>query len=269
MRPLHFRHPIGHNDTMRYLDLTLPTAAENLALDEALLETAEAAGQPLEMLRFWEAAGPMVVVGRSSHLNDEVLLEACRADNVPVLRRPSGGAAVVTGPGCLMYALVLSYEKRPHLKPLENAHRFVLDTLTSALAAVRPGVRCAGTSDLAIEDDGIASREDCNSATGIKKFSGNSVRCCRTHFLYHGTLLYDFPLEQVARYLKHPPRTPGYRNDRHHSLFVTNLGVSAKEIRRALIAAWDATEPCSDWPCELTARLAAEKYSQAVWNECR
>lgn len=254
---------------MHYLDLTLPTAAENLALDEALLETAEAAGRPLETLRFWESPAPMVVVGRSSHLNDEVQLDACLTDGVPVLRRPSGGAAVVAGPGCLMYALVLSYEKRPHLKPLENAHRFVLDTLTSALAPLRPGVRCAGTSDLAIDDAVATSRGDCSSANGLKKFSGNSVRCCRTHFLYHGTLLYDFRLEQVARYLKHPPRTPGYRNGRDHSLFVTNLEVSADAIRRAMTCAWEATEPCADWPRDLTARLAAEKYSQAAWNECR
>ncbi len=34
---------------------------------------------------------------------------------IPVLRRASGGAAIVIGPGCLMYALVLSYELRPSL----------------------------------------------------------------------------------------------------------------------------------------------------------
>ena len=47
----------------------------------------------------------MVVVGRSSRLDEEVHLDACRAAGVPVLRRPSGGAAIVSGPGCLMYAL--------------------------------------------------------------------------------------------------------------------------------------------------------------------
>ncbi len=36
---------------MHYLDLTLPTPAENLALDEALLEEAETAADPLETLR--------------------------------------------------------------------------------------------------------------------------------------------------------------------------------------------------------------------------
>jgi lipoate---protein ligase len=148
---------------------------------------------------------------------------------------------------------VLSYEKRPELRPLENAHRFVLGTIAAALETLRPGVHCAGTSDLAID---------------IKKFSGNSARCRRTHFLYHGTLLYEFPLLQISRFLKHPPRTPDYRGGRNHAVFVTNLNVPADAIRQAMSQAWNATEPSTDWPRELTARLAAEKYSQAAWNEC-
>ena len=82
---------------MRYLDLTLPTAAENLALDEALLEEAEAAGGPTEMLRLWESPQPLVVVGRSSRIDAEVRVDACRASGIPILRRASGGAAIVAG----------------------------------------------------------------------------------------------------------------------------------------------------------------------------
>jgi lipoate-protein ligase A len=251
---------------MRYLDLTLPTAAENLALDEALLEAAEAAGRPLETLRFWEATEPAVVVGRSSRLKEEVFLDVCEAQGAAVLRRPSGGAAIVAGPGCLMYAVVLSYEKRPQLRALENAHKFVLATIVSALATLRPGVRCAGTSDLAIGEKTCS--DACEINGNIKKFSGNSARCHRTHFLYHGTLLYAFPLDQIHQFLRHPPRTPDYREGRDHSGFVTNLNVPADAIRQAMSQAWDATEPYEDWPRELMNRLVKEKYSQAAWNEC-
>ncbi len=180
---------------MRYLDLTLPTAAENLALDEALLEEAEAGGGPNETLRLWEPRQTMVVVGRSSRIAAEVRTDACRELGIPVLRRPSGGAAIVTGPGCLMYALVLSYRLRPELRALSRTHQWVLGTLAAALETHVPGVRCCGTSDLAIDG---------------RKFSGNSARCRRGHLLYHGTLLYDFPLRLVGRCLNMPPRTPDY-----------------------------------------------------------
>ena len=239
---------------MQYLDLTLPTPAENLALDEALLEAAERAGRPAETLRLWEPDRPMVVVGRSSRVAAEVRLDVCRRRGIPVLRRVSGGAAVVTGPGCLMYAVVLSCRLRPALRAVDHAHRFVLATLASALRPLVPEVVCRGTSDLAI---------------GELKFSGNSLRVKRDHLLYHGTLLYDFPLELIEDCLEMPPRQPDYRNGRSHGGFVANLPLPASAIRPVLLTVWDATEPRADWPREATVRLAAEKYSRREWNERR
>ena len=240
----------------------MATLAENLALDEALLDEAlldeaildeaEAAGRPTETLRFWEPDEIGVVIGRSSKIEVETRPDACRAANLPVLRRPSGGAAIVTGPGCLMYALVLSIERRPVLRNVDRAHRFVLATLADALKPLVPEVTCRGISDLAMLD---------------RKFSGNSVRRKRSHLLYHGTLLYDFPLELIPRYLATPPRQPDYRAGREHATFVANLPLDAQAIRRALIAAWDAKDPRTDWPAEQTARLVTEKYGLAEWNE--
>ncbi len=236
---------------MRLLDLTLPTAAENLAFDEALLEEAEAAGRPTETLRFWEPQQPMIVLGRSSKIDDEVHRNACRKSAVPVFRRASGGAAIVTGPGCMMYAVVLSYPARPELRTPDRVHRFVLGIMAAALKPLVPGVRHRGISDLAV---------------GELKFSGNSIRCKRDHLLYHGTLLYDFPLELIDRWLSMPPRMPEYRGGRSHAAFMTNLPLPAAVIRRALIDAWDAAEPYGKLPERRISRLVAEKYGQGGWN---
>jgi lipoate---protein ligase len=236
---------------MRYLDLTLPTPEENLALDEALLEEAEAAAEARETLRLWEPHEPMIVVGRSSIVEEEVHVDPCRAHGVPILRRPSGGAAIVAGPGCLMYTLVLSYERRPELRPVVQAHAFVLGTIVKALDPLRAGVHSAGTSDLAVGD---------------RKFSGNSMRARRRHFLYHGTLLYQFRLALINLYLKPPPRMPEYRGGRNHAIFVANLSLSRESIGEALIQAWNASERSVDWPRALVARLVAERYSRADWN---
>ena len=237
---------------MRYLDLTLPSLAENLALDEALLEEAEAACQPLETLRLWEASQHAVVIGRSSHLAAEVRGEVCRDLHVPVLRRISGGAAVVVGPGCLMYALVLSLQLRPKLRFIDQAHAQVLGTIAAALRSSVSGLTLRGICDLTI---------------GEKKVSGNSVRCKREHLLYHGTLLYDFPLAMIGRCLAMPLRQPDYRQARPHDAFVANLPLAAVGLRSLLQTAWAAFEPCSDWPQTATRRLAAEKYSRPEWNE--
>lgn len=238
---------------MRLLDWTEPRPEANLAIDEALLDALEQ-GTGQETLRLWESPVEVVVVGRSSLVAREVNLPACRAMGVPVLRRPSGGAAVVAGPGCLMYAVVLSLDARPHLRAIDEAHRFVLGRVLAALGTLGIDARHAGTSDLALGD---------------RKFSGNSLRVRRRSLLYHGTLLYDFPLPRIAALLAEAPRQPEYRRQRGHAEFVTNLPASRDALAAALAAAFEATTPLDEWPRAEVARLVAEKYSTAAWNEGR
>ncbi len=234
------------------LDLTLPTPAENLALDEALLEAAEAGEGPAEVLRLWELPQPCVVIGRSSRLLTEVNEAACQQLQIPVLRRCSGGAAVVAGPGCLMYSVVLSYERHPSLHLLDQAHAFVLDTLVRALSTLAPGVERLGTSDL---------------TRNRLKFSGNSLRCKRDFLLYHGTILYQFPLGLISRCLGVPPRQPQYRQGRSHERFVDNFPATRQELNAAITQAWSVCAVLDHWPAARVAQLVQQRYSQASWNE--
>src|SRR5271165_3148381 len=95
---------------MHTLDLTLPTPAENLALDEALLLRAED-GAGGEVLRLWEWPRPAVVLGAGCRLAEDVDEAACVADGVPILRRSSGGGTVLLGQGCLLFTLVLRHDR--------------------------------------------------------------------------------------------------------------------------------------------------------------
>jgi lipoate-protein ligase A len=274
---------------MLLLDLTLPTPAENLALDEALLDAAEAGEIQDDLLRLWEpdggqecgpmvpikhepptdlvrptmsdrdgrttlrqvALGHFVVLGRSSQAVIEANLIACRDANVPVLRRSSGGAAIVAGPGCLMYGVVLSYERQPELRMLDQAHAYVLARVAAGLALLGIDVQQQGTSDLVWQG---------------RKVSGNSLRCKRDHLLYHGTLLYNFDLPLVGKLLGTPPRQPEYRQSRTHDAFVANLPVGDEDLRRALTQSFAADETLADWPQLRTAQLAADRYGREEWN---
>lgn len=236
---------------MRYLELTLADPAENLALDEALLEEAETKATCEETLRIWEPQELMVVVGRSSQVEVEVRLTACRESDIPVLRRISGGAAIVAGPGCLMYTLILDRSRRTQLHCAAVAHRFLLNNLAATLKKHLPDVHFCGTSDLAMAD---------------RKFSGNSARLRRRYLLYHGTLLYDFPLELVEQYLAMPPRMPEYRAGRRHSDFLVNLPLDGQQLRRLLRGTFAAERIGRSWPRRLVKKLVAEKYARAEWN---
>ena len=280
---------------MHSSDITLPTPAQNLAFDELLLESAETGPPEREFLRLWEPAAPMVVVGRSSHVEQEVDLDFCNANDIPVLRRSSGGAAIVTGPGCLMYAVVLSFARRPALKDISKAHSFVLRQLISTLGplvAAQGRVTCAGTSDLAIEQGaGSEEREaggevesaKCGVASStqaarsllpapcscpLRKFSGNSLRVKRTHLLYHGTLLYEFDLALIGRCLRTAPRQPEYRHSRHHDDFVANAPITRDALVEAVVAAFPDVSSLSDAEISLERidKLVADRFGNRAWN---
>ncbi len=236
---------------MQRLDLTLDSPAENLALDEALLLAAESGEIRSEVLRIWEPREFMVVLGSSSRIADEVHEETCRQRRIEVLRRSSGGAAVIAGPGCLMYALVLDRRSHSELRGIDTTHRFVLDRLVAALEPLVPSVVCRGTSDLALAE---------------RKFSGNSLRVRRNWLLYHGTLLYSFPLRLIDACLGMPARQPEYRAGRKHIGFVRNLPLTAAAIRAVLVEAFAAENSLTQWPEELTRQLAADKFSNPGWT---
>src|ERR1043166_4451744 len=128
---------------MRLLDLTLPSAAENLALDEALLLEAEA-GRGGEVLRLWEWSSPAVVLGSAGVLREDVDEEACAADGVPILRRASGGGTVLLGRGCLCYSLVLALDSTPELAAIRPSYLFILSRLVQTLAGLLPDIAIAG-----------------------------------------------------------------------------------------------------------------------------
>ena len=252
---------------MFFLNHTAATPEENLALDEALLDQAEElfaareAGEPDrtpwlaehdgEVLRLWEAPTPFVVLGSSSKFQHEANVTACRDDGVPILRRASGGAAIITGPGCLMYGVVLSYHARPELRDLDAAHRFMMQTLSRALSIEGLTISVHGICDLVHEG---------------RKFSGNSLRCKRTHLLYHGTLLYDYALPNIARYLGTPARMPEYRAGRAHESFVTNLPLPREKMVHALRQAFAAQTELPELPRARMQQLVKEKYSLASWT---
>jgi lipoate---protein ligase len=238
---------------MHFLDLTLSSLPENLALDEALLLQAEA-GLSGEALRIWESPQPVVVLGAACRLSQDVDEASSRADGVPILRRSSGGGTVLLGPGCLLYSLVLAYDRAPALREILSSYRCILERIRDALRDAVPGIEIAGTSDLAVAG---------------RKFSGNSQQRKRGHLLHHGSLLYDFALGTVGHYLRQPARQPEYRADRPHETFLMNLPLGAEEIKRRLRAAWNADAVMTTWPKEKGQELTAEKYERPEWTHRR
>ena len=169
-----------------------------------------------ERLLVWESARPAVILPRQGDRAAWVHVAACAARGIPLLRRESGGGAVVVGPGCLNVALVLSLDRRPWLADVGGSYDWLLGRTAGVLAV-----------------DGLAVRATDLSLRG-RKFAGHAQRRLRGALLHHGVLLYDFALDLVGALLPEPPRRPAWRGARTHREFLTNAPLARAEIVRCL-----------------------------------
>ncbi len=236
---------------MKYLDRTLHTPQENLAGDEALLDSCEE-GSGDEILRFWQPRQHFVVLGYSNRTRTEVNLDSCKKLEVPVLRRCSGGGTVLQGPGCLNYALLLKIRGDLPLANIAEANAFVMNRNRNALNLLLGGkVLIQGHTDLTLQ--------------GLK-FSGNSQRRKRHFLLFHGSFLLNLDLALMEQVLQMPSQQPQYRRRRAHKDFLTNLNLPAEDIKDAMKRAWNAGEALKEIPEKRVEKLVREKYATDAWN---
>ena len=242
---------------MKYFDFTLPTPAENLACDEALLGLCEE-GRGGEVLRFWEPREPFVVVGYANRAAREVNLEACRKRGIPVLRRCSGGGTVAQGAGCLNYSVILRIAGPgtdgavPSTGSIGSTNCHVMSRNRAALEALlKAKVEIQGHTDLVVNN---------------LKFSGNAQRRLRRALIFHGTFLLNFDLGLMEHILPLPSQQPEYRMGRSHGEFLANLKLPAAEVKAALRKVWGAEEELTDYRAEKVHELVAEKYASETWN---
>lgn len=243
--------PVG-----RWFDQTFAAATDNVACDEALLVRAEDEGGGGPIVRFWELDHPAVVLGASGRIRDEVRVEACRAAGVPIARRSSGGGTVVIGPGALNVTVVLPIAAEPAaFRSVDTAQQSVLERIGAHLRRAGPAVRMLGSGDLTL---------------GGRKFSGSAQRRLRTHFMVHASILYDFELGLIDRFLTIPARQPAYRAGRPHADFVTNLPLARGAISEAVRSIWRTREgSLAQEPAllDLVADLSRRKFRDNGWIE--
>ena len=123
-----------------------------------------------------------VVLGSNQVLRNELNQEFCRIENIPVLRRMSGGGTVYHDAGNLNYSFITQGNGRP-----ADMNGAFLQPVVAALSAL--GI-----------DAEVGQRKDLWIAQKYK-ISGTASHISRGRELHHGTLLFDADLQKLQKAL--------------------------------------------------------------------
>lgn len=190
--------------------------------DFALLDAVEGGGPA--SVHVWTSATSAVVLGVSLDAEQEADLDACRERGVAVVRRASGGGAVVVGPGTVQVAFAFPHAISPLLATIEGTKRYCAGLMIEALG------RAGCNASLEVDRSGDLRHED-------RKVAGVALARRRSASLLHATLLVEADLALLGAVLRHPAREPDYRGGRRHEDFVANVGrVNVGEFGAGLVA---------------------------------
>ena len=172
-----------------------------MALDELLLDQAVAAKAPEACLRLYSWTGPWLSLGFHQRHVPNAWLALAVAGQIGLVRRPSGGRAVLHG-GSLTYALI---QPNPG-KDRSQAYRHHCRWLQRAFAELGlPLSFGAGrTSGASGSCFARASAADLVHGNGAKRI-GSAQLWRRGVLLQHGSLLIDPPRELWWQLFNEPP----------------------------------------------------------------
>jgi lipoate-protein ligase A len=217
----------ANQNSLHWLELENIPIFEQLQLEEALLRT------DTRNLCIVNKGSPRAIVMGISGQPDTLLhLESVKRDQVPVIKRFSGGGTVVVDEETLFISFLFNREAidvQPFPEPLL---RWSEELYAQSW--------CIPEFALKAQDYTI----------GPKKCGGNAQYIRKDRWLHHTSFLWDYK-ESNMDYLLLPSKRPAYRQDRSHAEFLCRLKEFAPSVQTLL----------SQLKAELVKRFYIEELS--------
>lgn len=250
-----------------------PAAA--LAWSEARVDDAASVGP---YIAIWRPQGVTVAIGIGQTPAVELEIDAMRRDGVALIRRQSGGGAVLLYDGVVCWEAWADLDEIDRRYPdgsgIRQTYRALCLPVVEGLAELGVQAFHAGICDISHAYEGEAERPP-------RKLAGTAQLRRKTRALVHGSLLVCPDLDRLADYLKFPSDQPDYRKDRSHREFCTSvaealgLDVGADGLmdkvtqaisRQALQAGWSVVQPVGEGDDPRRDALERDKYRSDGWN---
>ena len=224
----------------------------NLATEEYILKNFEE-----DSFMLWRNA-PSIIVGKHQNTLAEINVDYVKQNNIPVVRRLSGGGAVFHDLGNLNFTFI----SKGREETLIDFRKYT-EPILEVLQKMGIPARFEGRNDLTI--DGM-------------KFSGNAEHIWKNRVLHHGTLLFSAHMPDLAKALQADPLKFKDKAVKSVRSRVTNISGHLKEpmtvqqfadlIQNHIVEKYpDATlTDLSDIDHEIIQELVRTKYSTWEWN---
>ncbi|HVJ48227.1 lipoate--protein ligase family protein [Desulfitobacterium sp.] len=189
--------------TWRYIPFSIHTGAENMALDEAIMLNMPCETNPQPVLRFYGWKPATLSLGYAQSYAKEVVEEECVKAGVDVVRRPTGGRAVLHQYE-LTYSVVAPEED-------DQVNGTIIESYLKISQALLKGFQALGISAEMVAHSGVGKESSaaCFDAPswyelvvdGMKLVGSAQVRKDGM-LLQHGSIPLHFDAELLFRLLK-------------------------------------------------------------------
>ena len=197
----------------RFIDSGSMRGLANMALDEALLE-AHAAGETPPTLRVYGWHPPAISLGRFQRAESSVDLSACRRLGVDVVRRPTGGRAILHTEDEVTFSLVVSAAQLGTTGVM-GAYRALARGIIQALHLLGLEARLVertgpASSPAAVQDPAcFAAKARCDLVVGSSKLVGSAQVQRNGFILQQNSLPLRIDVEQWRQVFRREEAPPG------------------------------------------------------------
>ncbi|GLT43565.1 hypothetical protein SLA2020_175040 [Shorea laevis] len=149
---------------------------------------------------------PTIVMGVSGKPAELLEIESVLRDQVPVIRRFTGGGTVIVDQSTVFVTFICGKDAIPGLQLYPRSIMSWSSLLYNKVFR--------GTGDFHLREN--------DYVFGSQKFGGNAQSITKNRWIHHTSFLWDYEVSNMA-YLKNPKRAPEYRLARDHLDFICRL----------------------------------------------
>ncbi len=264
------KDPLYPPTTWRLLNSGTADGATNMAVDEAIAR-AVAAGRVPPTLRLYAWTPPCLSLGRAQ-AGEEVNRAACLRDGVHVVRRPTGGRAILHTDE-LTYSVVTPPDEPRLAGDILSSYR----RLSRAILAALEHLDVPAMSQEAYQGDRdanpvcfeVPSSYELTTLDGRKLVGSAQMRIERA-ILQHGVIPLVGDIARICRYLKDAPDPARVRARAATLERVLGRVVEWEEAAEAMVLGFSQALNLMLQPGELSAQECAwcdqEKYAGDAWT---